>query len=52
MSAREWQPESTSIVFQPTQLTKAFFGARAWRAADPLAPGDRAAHDLLVGEPV
>lgn len=30
-----------SIVFQPAELAKAFVGARAWRHAPPLHPGER-----------
>ncbi len=30
-----------SIVFQPWQLARALIGARAWRRAPPLAPGER-----------
>lgn len=30
-----------SIVFQPSQLGKAFVSAKAWREADPLRPGER-----------
>lgn len=30
-----------SIVFQPSELAKALVGAKAWRAAEPLAAGER-----------
>lgn len=36
-----------SVVYQPVQLAKAMIGAKLWRQATPLTPGERAA---LAGE--